>query len=115
MRVLHVVATPRQERSNTLRVARASLDRLAQHHPHRAVEELGLFRSDLPALARADGRSARPRSGDNTDARYTLMSGQPLRSGYQASWRQIEALNSQFLAIPDSPQWTPQPVGVAVG
>jgi len=42
MRVLHVVATPRQERSNTLRVARAFLDRLALHHPHLTVEELDL-------------------------------------------------------------------------
>jgi FMN-dependent NADH-azoreductase len=46
MRVLHVVATPRQERCN-----------------------------------------------------YTLMSGQPLDSGHEASWRQIEALVPQFLGV----------------
>ena len=46
MRVLHVVATPRQERSNTLR---AFLDRLAQHHPHLTVDELDL-RTKLPTI-----------------------------------------------------------------
>jgi FMN-dependent NADH-azoreductase len=99
MRVLHVVATPRQERSNTLRVARAFLDRLALHHPHLTVEELDLFRTDLPALARADGRSASSRVCDNIDAKYTLMSGQPLDSVHEASWRQIEALIAQFLGV----------------
>ena len=98
MRILHVVATPRQERSNTLRVARAFLDRLAQHHPDLSVEELNLFRADLPALA-----------GDNIDTKYTLMAGQPVDPGHEASWRQIEALIAQFLAadayVVSVPMW----------
>jgi len=98
MRILHVVATPRQERSNTLRVARAFLDRLAQHHPDLSVEELNLFHADLPALA-----------GDNIDTKYTLMAGQPVDSGHEASWRQIEALIAQFLAaeayVVSVPMW----------
>jgi len=98
MKVLHVVATPRSEKSNTLQVSKVFLDCLAAHHPGMQVDVVDLFDTDLPALA-----------GNNIDAKYTLLAGQPIDKEHEESWRQIETLIRHFLSadayVISAPMW----------
>jgi FMN-dependent NADH-azoreductase len=67
MKILHIIATPRADKSNAHRVSNGFLESLAALHPDLQVDVLDLFNQDLPALA-----------GDNIEAKYTLMLGQPI-------------------------------------
>ena len=88
MKVLHIVSTPRAQSSSTLRVSNALLDHLRSRIPDQQVEVVDLFRESLPAVA-----------GDNIETKYTLMVGQPIDRRHKESWRQVEALIQQFLAV----------------
>ncbi|WP_040392395.1 FMN-dependent NADH-azoreductase [Catelliglobosispora koreensis] len=98
MKVLHIIATPRGEKSNTLQVSAAFLDALAKHRQDIEIDVVNLFNADLPSLA-----------GDNIEAKYTLMMGQPIDPSHEPSWRQIELLISRFLAadvyLISAPMW----------
>ena len=98
MRVLHIVATPREHRSNTLRVTEAFLDNLRAARPDVTVDVIDLYRQDLPAVA-----------GVNIDVKYSLMVGQPIDKSHLASWQQIERLIEHFmladLYVISTPMW----------
>jgi FMN-dependent NADH-azoreductase len=87
MKVLHIVATPRGDQSNTLRVSEAFLNSLQAQRDDVTVDVVDLFDYDLPAIA-----------GDNIEAKYTLMFGRPIDKGHEQSWQQIESLIARFLA-----------------
>ncbi len=67
MKLLHLVASPRGEQSNTMRISQSFLDGLAASHADVEVETVDLYHHDLPAVA-----------GLNIEAKYTLMMGQPI-------------------------------------
>jgi len=98
MKVLHIIATPRNVKSNTLQVSKVFLDALAAHHPEMQIDVVDLFDSDLPALA-----------GANIEAKYTLLQGQPIDKDHEESWRQIETLIQHFLSadayVISAPMW----------
>ncbi|MDH6236710.1 NAD(P)H-dependent oxidoreductase [Cryobacterium sp. CG_9.6] len=97
MKLLHIIASPRGQ-SNTLRISSAFLETLSGAVPDLAIHEIDLFNYNLPALA-----------GDNIQAKYTLMMGQPIDKSHEASWRQIELLIADFLSadayLVSSPMW----------
>jgi FMN-dependent NADH-azoreductase len=98
MRVLHIVATPRQQKSNTLRVADAFVESLQTARPDVTVDVVDLYTHGLPAVA-----------GVSIDVKYSLMSGQPIDKEEDESWRQIERLIEQFLLadvyLVSAPMW----------
>jgi FMN-dependent NADH-azoreductase len=98
MKLLHIVATPRGQDSNTLRVSKAFLDRLLAINPAIEVTENNVFHEDLPAM-----------SGENIEAKYTLMVGQPIDKNHAESWQRIEDLIAQFLSadlyLISTPMW----------
>jgi len=98
MKLLHVIATPRGSQSNTLTVSRAFEDALRETHPDLTVDVVDLFNHDLPAIA-----------GDNIEAKYTLMIGQPIDPNHAESWGQIEMLIQHFLSadayLISTPMW----------
>ncbi len=98
MKILHVIATPRSEKSNTLQVSNVFLEGLAALHPDLQVDVVDLFNLNLPALA-----------GDNIEAKYTLMMGQSIDKEHEDSWRQIENLIRHFLSadayVISTPMW----------
>jgi FMN-dependent NADH-azoreductase len=98
VRILHIVASPRGAQSNTLRVSEAFLESLRAGRGDVEVESIDLYNQDLPAMA-----------GDNIEAKYTLMVGQPIDKEHETSWRQIEQLIGHFLAadayVLSSPMW----------
>lgn len=84
--LLHIIASPRAGESNTLAISNAYLDGLKASHPDLLVQEIDLFRENLPSVA-----------GENIESKYTLMTGQPLSEGAAANWSSIESLVEQFL------------------
>ena len=67
MKLLHVVASPRLNGSNTLRLAQSFLDASREADPTLVIETVDLFNEDLPAVA-----------GENIEAKYGLLMGQPI-------------------------------------
>jgi len=98
MRVLHIIATPREQESNTLRVSTAFLDCLRVTHRDVTVDVVDLYNQDLPAVA-----------GTNIEVKYTLMMGQSIDKTHLQSWRQIERLIQHFLTadvyLISTPMW----------
>jgi FMN-dependent NADH-azoreductase len=86
MHLLHIISTPRGLASNTVRVSNVLLEGLLEKHDDLTVRTLDLFTADLPSVA-----------GRNIESKYTLMTGQALDEGSQASWKQIEKNIEQFL------------------
>ncbi len=98
MKLLHIVATPRQDSSTTLRVANAFIDELRFHCGDLDLTTVDLFNTDLPAVA-----------GTNIDVKYNLMTGNPVDRSHQVSWQQIERLIEEFVSadcyLISSPMW----------
>jgi FMN-dependent NADH-azoreductase len=98
MKLLHVIATPRPQESNTMRVANAFVESIKTKMPTLEVDVLDLFASNLPAVA-----------GNNIDTKYTLMVGQTIDKSHEESWSHIEALIDHFISsdiyLITAPMW----------
>jgi len=98
VKLLHVIATPRERESNTMRVATAFLESLHAKYADLSVDTINLFIGDLPAVA-----------GDNIETKYTLMTSQPIDKRHKESWKQIELLIEHFLSadiyLISTPMW----------
>ena len=98
MKLLHIVATPREHESNTLRISNSFLEGLHAKHAELSVEVLDLFNQDLPAVA-----------GDNIETKYSLMVGSPIDQRHEDSWKHIESLIDHFVSadvyLISSPMW----------
>jgi FMN-dependent NADH-azoreductase len=77
LKLLHILATPRSQSSNTLRISNAFLEGMYANYPDLKVEVLDLFNVNLPSVA-----------GDNIEAKYTLMAGSLIDKRYEQSWNQ---------------------------
>jgi FMN-dependent NADH-azoreductase len=98
VKLLHVIATPRGEESGTLQVSKAFLECLQEQDGGLVIDVVDLYGYDLPAVA-----------GDNIEAKYALMVGQPIDKNHVESWRRIEALIAHFLSadvyLITTPMW----------
>jgi FMN-dependent NADH-azoreductase len=98
MKLLHVLATPREHESNTMQVATAFLESLHAKVADLSVDTIHLFTEDLPAVA-----------GKNIKTKYSLMTSRPIDKSHQDSWRQIELLIERFLSadiyLISTPMW----------
>ena len=95
---LHIIATPRNEESRTLRVSRSFLEAFRQNHGDWAFDELNLTKEILPALTakRADGK-------------YMLLTGKDLEGDLKEAWADIIAQIERFLSadvcLISTPMW----------
>lgn len=87
VKLLHIVATPRAERSNTLSIATDFIANLRTQHRDLDIDVVDLFHSDLPAVA-----------GTNIEVKYNLMVGGVIAKDHAESWSRIEHLIADFLA-----------------
>ena len=98
MRVLHIIATPREHKSTTLVIADALLSGLLRACPEAKVDVIDLYNQDLPAIA-----------GTNIEVKYTLMMGRPIDKNHEESWREIEHLIEHFMladvVVLSTPMW----------
>lgn len=98
MKLLHIIATPRTTASGTLPISNAFIAGLHSNYADLIVEDLDLFKQDLPAVA-----------GDNIETKYHLMIGAPIDKTHEASWKQVEYFIQNFLSadivLITSPMW----------
>ncbi len=98
MKILHIIATPRLEESRTLKVTETFLKTLKQKHPDYQIDELNLFKEQLPDI-----------TAKNVDGKLLLLGGGNLDADLKSAWRDIEKhierfLNSDLYLI-STPMW----------
>jgi FMN-dependent NADH-azoreductase len=84
-KILHIVASPRGERSGSLTVAHRFLAAYRAAHPDDTVETLDLWEADLP-----------PFDGPTIDAKYAVMHGAGHTPEQHAAWTKVAALADRF-------------------
>ncbi len=98
MKLLHLIATPRPEKSNTLKISNAFLASYRAKYSDLEVEEISLFSVSIPAS-----------TGDYIDAKYNMMTRQPLNDTMQTAWDEIERTITHFLSadiyLISTPMW----------
>ena len=87
-RLLHIAASPRQDRSRSAMVADHLLARLAARHPDLEVETLNVFDADLPAFDHAA-----------VDGRYHLLAGDAVDPSQAAIWQELQRWTDHFLSF----------------
>ena len=96
--MLHIIATPREEESRTLRISEAFLEAFQSKHPDWVIEELNLAKEILPPLTlkRVDGK-------------YLLLEGKELYGELREGWNEIIAHINRFLSasgyLISTPMW----------
>lgn len=97
-KLLHIIATPRQEESRTLRVSASFLEAFTASHPGWIVEELDLVKERLADL-----------TVKQVDGKYILLSGKDLSGEYKAAWKEIVRQIERFLDadayLVSTPMW----------
>ena len=98
MKILHIMATPREHKSNTLAITAVFLTELKKKYSDLSIDVVDLFNEDLPAVA-----------GDNIEAKYHLMQGLKIDPKHKESWKQIEFLIDHFMKadtyLISTPMW----------
>ncbi len=97
-KLLHIIATPREEESRTLQVTEAFLEVFKEKYPDWVIEELNLTSEKLPPLTikRVDGK-------------YVLLQGKDLYGELKESWQEIISHIQRFLSadayLISTPMW----------
>lgn len=94
MRLLHIIASPRRERSRSRAIANDFLNALQGIE----VEELDLWNSELPEL-----------DGAMLESRYRLIHGGSVEPGFEARWDELRRLVDHLLSFDlwlfSTPMW----------
>ena len=83
--VLHIVASPRGDRSKSLQVAKALLEEYGKRAPGDEITRLDLFDTPLPTL-----------DGPALEAKYNILHGQESTEAQRRAWADVEAVIEQF-------------------
>lgn len=96
-KVLHIIASPREENSRTLKISRALLDSLKLQTAIE-LDELNVFSEALPEM-----------NVTRVGGKYMLMNGEELAGDAEKSWHEIIAhidrLKSADIVIVSTPMW----------
>jgi FMN-dependent NADH-azoreductase len=97
-KLLHIIATPREEESRTLRVTEAFLEALVQKNPDWTIDELNLAKEDLPSLSKK-----------SVSGKYVLLEGKDLYGSLKEEWVEIVEHIERFLSsdayLISTPMW----------
>ncbi|MBZ0296741.1 MAG: NAD(P)H-dependent oxidoreductase [Anaerolineae bacterium] len=98
MELLHLVATPRTNGSNTLRISKVFIEGLRKKYPELKITTLDLFQTEIPAMA-----------GDKIETKYLIMQGGNLKENFTATWTEIESFIGGFMRadmyLISAPMW----------
>lgn len=86
-KLLHIVASPREEKSRTLEVSRLFLNAFKEKQPLCSIDTLNLFEEKLPSL-----------NMKRVDSKYMLLAGKDLYGEAKDSWDEILKQINRFLA-----------------
>lgn len=97
-KLLHIIATPRAEESNTLRVTKVFLEAFKEKRSDWALEEIDLSKEKLPSLNLKEA-----------NGKYVLLSGKELKGELKDAWRGIISQIERFLSadsyLISTPMW----------
>ena len=97
-KLLHIIATPREDESRTLKITDAFLDTFKDRHADWVVEELNLSKAELPSLTMK-----------RVDGKYVLLSGKDLYGELREEWDEIiahiERFSSADAYLISTPMW----------
>jgi FMN-dependent NADH-azoreductase len=97
-KILHIVATPREDASRTLSVSREFLRSFQEVHPEYVVDELNLVKESVPDLTMK-----------RVDGKYVLLGGKDLFGDLQEAWTEITQHIDRFMSadlyLVSSPMW----------
>ncbi|WP_394772928.1 FMN-dependent NADH-azoreductase [Flavobacterium sp.] len=98
MKLLHIIASPRGEKSRTTRIANEFINSLKSKHPNLIVEDLELFQMDLPTLNQSV-----------TETKYMTIAGATLDTASQFMWNEIADISKSFVSfdmyVISAPMW----------
>ncbi len=97
-KLLHIIATPRDNESRTLQITKPFIKTFKDTHPDWSLEELNLFKTKLPLL-----------TAQRVNGKYVLLSGNELSGEFKNSWMEIVAEIERFLSadayLISAPMW----------
>ena len=86
-KLLYIEASPRKERSKSIKVASALLEAYQANNPDDEIETLDLWNKELPEF-----------DGYTIDAKYQVMHGAGFDANQEAAWNRIVELCDEFKA-----------------
>jgi FMN-dependent NADH-azoreductase len=97
-KLLHLIASPREELSRTLQISEVYLEHFKKKHPDWVIEELNLTKENLPPL-----------SIKRLDGKYMLLEGKDLYGDLKETWKEILQHIERFLSadhyLISTPMW----------
>ncbi len=84
-KLLYIEASPRKERSQSIRVANTFLNAYRDNFPQDQIEKLDLWETRLPRF-----------DGDVLDAKYAILHGLPHSDEQESAWQDVEAVITRF-------------------
>lgn len=97
-KLLHIIATPREEESRTLKVSKAFVHEFQMVHTDWQIEELNVFNESLPEL-----------NVERIAGKYKLLVGNELNAQENKAWEKLLAYIEQFKAadayLISTPMW----------
>ena len=97
-KLLHIIATPREEESRTLQVSLPFLEIFKKNHPDWIIDELHLEKEQLPTLGIK-----------NVNGKYVLLEGKELFGPLRDAWIEIIQHIDRFLSadiyLISTPMW----------
>ncbi len=97
-RLLHIIATPREEESRTLQVSKVFLESFQESHKDWVIDELDLSKEELPSL-----------NMKSVSGKYVLLSGKDLYGTLKEAWGEIIQHINRFKTadrfLISSPMW----------
>ncbi len=97
-RLLHIIASPREDESRTLQVSETFLDAFQASHPNWVFDELNLSKEELPPLGMK-----------SVSGKYILLGGKDLYGRIKETWveivQHIERFKTADLYLISAPMW----------
>jgi FMN-dependent NADH-azoreductase len=84
-RILHIETSPRKQRSASIQVAQAFIDRYVELHPDTTVDRLDVWHLQMPEF-----------DGHAMEAKYAGLAGVERTDAQRDAWRQINELAQPF-------------------
>jgi FMN-dependent NADH-azoreductase len=84
-KILHIIASPRGDRSASLTVARTFLAAYAGKNPGDQIETLDLWKTKLPEF-----------DGDTIDGKYAILHGDKFTPAQEEAWKAVVAVAEKF-------------------
>lgn len=84
-RLLYIEASPRKDRSASLKVAGTFIDEYKKSHPQDKVDTIDLWTSDLPSF-----------DGETINAKYAILHGEQHSEPQKNAWKAVEDVINNF-------------------